>query len=689
MPVRPPKAGASSHEGDAALRQAGGPPAAAAQALPRINWLMPAVLGMALLLLTLHTLAKAAPPSAWMDILAGRPPGVVEGLVFSQVALPRIAMSWLVGAALGLAGMLFQQALRNPLADPAIIGVSSGAYLALAAAMLYAPGLLAWGSEAVALAGAAGACALVVAVAWKSRFAALNVILAGLVVALFCGAAGAALTLTHHESLKDLFIWQTGSLVQNGWQDALRLIPQLAVLGVCAGLLQRPLAMLTLDDARAAALGVRVPAVRFAAIALGVAASAASVAAVGVIGFIGLMAPNLARMLGARTFRQGLLAAPLLGALLLWAADQAVQLVGQVAWAIPTGSACALVGAPLLLWLLLRRRIALLEPPGADESLVLQRGLQPRQVMALLVLACVASVAAGLCLGRTMHGWAWAGWGDWGLVREWRLPRVLAAGIAGAMLALAGSLLQRLTGNPLASPEVLGISSGASLGVIAALLLADSLQPAGMLAASVLGAAAGLGVIVALNWRSGFAPQRLLLVGVVLSTLFSACAAYLLSGGDPRAVMLLTWMSGSTYRATLSAIWPGALLLAAGFALAAAARRWLVILSLEEPAARSLGLRVPLARLYFLAVIAVMTAGATIMVGPLTFVGLLAPHLVHGLGLRRPGAQLSGSALAGAVLMVLADWVGRMAAFPWQIPGGLVAMLLGGPFFLWLLWRMK
>ena len=133
-----------------------------------------------------------------------------------------------------------------------------------------------------------------------------------------------------------------------------------------------------------------------------------------------------------------------------------------------------------------------------------------------------------------------------------------------------------------------------------------------------------------------------------MSTLFSACAAYLLPGGDPRAVMLLTWMSGSTYRATLAAVWPGALLLAAGLAAAMAARRWLVILSLDEPAARSLGLRVSWARLYFLAVIAVMTAGATIMVGPLTFVGLLAPHLVRGLGFRLPGMQLSGSALAGA-----------------------------------------
>jgi iron complex transport system permease protein len=646
-------------------------------------------MGCALVLLTLYTLALVAPPSTWIPILTGRMSGAVDGLIFSQVALPRIVVSWLVGAALGLAGLIFQRALRNPLADPAIIGVSSGAYLALAVAMLYVPGLLAWSSEAVALAGGAGACALVMAVAWRSRFSTINVVLAGLIVSLFCGAAGAALTLMNHESLNWLFIWQTGSLVQNGWQNVLRLIPQLAILMLCAALLQRPLAMLTLDDARAASLGVRVPVVRFAAIALGVALSAISVATVGVIGFIGLMAPHLGRMLGARTLRQAMVVAPTVGALLLWAADQAVQLVGRTAWAIPTGSACALVGASILLWLLLRRRVALAARPGADDCVVLQRRLSPRRVMLLLGLACVASLLMALCVGRTLHGWAWAGAADWNLVRDWRLPRVLAAGIAGAMLAMAGTLLQRLTGNALASPEVLGISSGASLGVIAMLFLTTSLSPAAMLAASITGALASLGAILVLNWRSGFAPEQLLLVGVALSTLFSACAAYLLSSGDPRAVMLLTWMSGSTYHATMASVWPGGVLLAAGYAVAAKGQRWLVILPLQEAAARALGVRVSLSRLYFLAVIAAVTAGATILVGPLTFVGLLAPHLVRGLGLRRPGMELTGSVLCGAALMTLADWAGRVATFPWQVPAGLIAMLLGGPFFLWLLWRTK
>jgi iron complex transport system permease protein len=137
----------------------------------------------------------------------------------------------------------------------------------------------------------------------------------------------------------------------------------------------------------------------------------------------------------------------------------------------------------------------------------------------------------------------------------------------------------------------------------------------------------------------------------------------------------------------MATVWPGVFLLAASLSLSVAARRWLAILPLSEPSARSLGVRVAAARLYFLVIIAAATAGATVLVGPLTFAGLLAPHLVRGLGLRRPGPDLAGSALSGATLMILADWVGRVVTFPWQVPAGLVAMMIGGPFFLWLLWR--
>lgn len=655
-----------------------------------------AVITLALMLgvacwLSVRGLAQVMPPAQWRTLWTGEGAATVPYLVFTQVGLPRLAVSLLVGAALGWAGLLFQQSLRNPLADPATLGVSSGAYLALTAASIYAPALLAKGTAMITLAGGAAACALVLLVARKSRYATVNVILGGLIVSLFCGAAASALSLFHEEYLSGLFVWHSGSLAQNGWDKAWYLLPRLVLLSACAALLLRPLALLALDDARAAALGVNVARLRLGAIAVGVAFSALSVSAAGVIGFVGLMAPNLAGLLGARTLGQRMFAAPLLGGLLLWLTDQVVQSLPGLASGMPTGSASALVGAPVLLWLLLRHRGGYAAPPDMHAGNTgPHRGQRAtRRLLGACLLLLAGGIAVGLGVGRDMHGgWTWFS-ASAATVADWRVPRVAAAGMAGAMLALAGGLLQRLTGNPLASPEVLGVSSGASLGILAALLLSRQMDTAEMLMASLAGALLTLLAVVALNWRSGFAPQRLLLAGVAMSTLLTACAAFLLTSGDPRAAMMLTWMSGSTYRATTDVIAPGLTLLALGVVAALVGTRLLAILPLGTAAARALGVDVTLARLFFLFVMAALTAGATILVGPLSFVGLLGPHLVRRLGLQRPRAQIVGAVLAGASIMILADWVGRVIVFPWQVPAGLVAMLIGGPAFLWFLWRSQ
>ncbi len=186
--------------------------------------------------------------------------------------------------------------------------------------------------------------------------------------------------------------------------------------------------------------------------------------AVGIIGFIGLFAPLLAKMLGARRLLARLLLAALIGALLLWLSDQVILWLSRVWREVSTGSVTALIGAPLLLWLLPRlRSISAPVMNGGDN-------VQPeRYHVQWFVLAGVAllllAVSVALAFGRDAHGWLWAH-GD---LLEQLLP-ALAAGAVGAvrrvMLAVAGCIIQRLTGNPMASPEVLGISSGAAFGVV-------------------------------------------------------------------------------------------------------------------------------------------------------------------------------------------------------------------------------
>ncbi|MCB4768623.1 Fe(3+)-hydroxamate ABC transporter permease FhuB [Ancylobacter sp. Lp-2] len=656
---------------------------------PRGFPMLPAlVLGGALAAgaLSFHHLSAILPVHLWWQALSD-PGDNVSMLVFAETAVPRLVVCGLVGALLALAGTLLQSALHNPMADTTTLGTASGAYLALATAEIYAPVLLAHGQQWVALGGAAIAGMLVLAIARGAGFAPVTVILAGLTLNLLCGALGASLAILNHETLTALFVWQSGSLAQNGWGNVTTLTPWLALAAVLGAVIRRPLASLQLGDPHARAVGILPWRVRLVAGGVAISLGAVAVSAVGVIGFIGLAAPHLARLLGARTLGRRMIWASLIGAVLLWLVDEAVQSSGAFRGTMPTGSAAALLGAPLLLWIILRRREAT-APHRSFNAPVDWRTHRPRLVIILLVAGVSLCGLLALGFGKGMTGWGFIGWSSAGEILPWRAPRVLAALGAGVLLAIAGALMQRMTGNVMASPEVLGVSSGAALGVIALLFIVPGFDRVTLVPAAFLGAVGSLALVVAFNWRSGFASNRLLLTGMSLATLFNSVAALVLTSGDPRAAALLAWMSGSTYRVTVVDAQIVLLLAVALFAAASLTVRWLDLLPLGG-VAHALGLGVTSSRLTLLAIAAAAAGTATLIVGPLSFVGLMAPQMARLAGLQRPLVHLAGSAVIGGGLLVMADWLGRTLLFPWQIPAGLVSAVLGAPLFLLLLWMRR
>ncbi|MQT15084.1 Fe(3+)-hydroxamate ABC transporter permease FhuB [Segnochrobactrum spirostomi] len=642
-------------------------------------------LGLLAIVATVMSLASALPMVRWPAALAAPDLDDIGQAVVVFSVLPRVAVALLAGAGLALAGTLLQQVLRNPLAEPATLGIAAGAHLALALATLFAPVLLVFGRDAVALGGAALATAAVLGLSWRHGFAPVHVVLAGLVVGLYCGASAALLVLLHERYLEGLFLWGAGSLVQQDWTATVALLPRLIVVAGFVAVLARPFAMLDLGDEAARGVGLPVARVRFAGLALAVALTGFVVASIGVIGFIGLIAPTLARLTGARTFRMRLWTAPLIGAALLWLTDQLVQrLSGAGGELLPAGAVTALLGAPLLFWMLPRLRF---EPPRAAVAGPVLRRAGRGRVLGLAAALALVTIFA-LVVGRTPDGHWGTAFGDlaaWERALPWRWPRIVAALAAGTMLALAGTLLQRLTANPMASPEVLGISSGAAFGLLAVLLLVADLGRLGQFAAACCGALVALLAILALNRRSSFAPERVLIAGLALGALLDALVGVLMASGDPRALRMLNWLAGSTY-----GVDGHAALMALGLALVLAAvapllARWLDLMPLGARTASAVGVDVARARGAVLLVAAALTAGGTLAVGPLSFVGLMAPHLARRLGFRRAGGEIAGAALVGAALMVAADWLGRVIDFPRQMPAGLVAAVIGAPLLMVLL----
>ena len=594
---------------------------------------------------------------------------------------PRLLVSLMVGAALGLAGTLFQQILRNPLAEPVTLGVAAGANLALSVTTIWAPTLLIYGLEAVTLAGAGLATLALFSFAWGRHLSPLRFILAGMVISLYCNALNALLVLFNHDYLIDLLLWQAGSINQSGWDGVLYLAPRLAVAATLAVLLVRPLAALGLEDQSAASIGVSLRTTRGLGLLIAVALSAFVTSVVGIIGFIGLAAPAIARMTGARTLRQRLLWAPLLGAVLLCLVDQCARELSRLVGEVPAGILTAVFSVPLLLWLLARQRSGSIQP---HRTSIGQPTAHPWRPILLVAGLLVVLLIPALLLAKGLHGWQWAELGE----LHWRLPRVFGALAAGAMLAMAGLLVQRLTGNPMASPEVLGASSGAALGVLVLFLLVPQPQ-ALMLPAASLGALLTLAALLWLAWRSAFSPERLLLTGVCLTTLMGALSTLLMASGDPRMTALMSWMTGSTYQVDATAATTAMTLTVLLGAAALLLARPLDLLGLGNGTAAALGLRLSVSHLAILLLAALLTAAATLMVGPLSFVGLIAPHIARHLGVRRALPQLLLSAGAGALIMLLADWLGRNLAYPWPVSAGLLAAFIGCPYFLWLMQRER
>lgn len=611
----------------------------------------------------------------------------VQSVVLYYSTLPRLATALLAGGALALSGALFQQVLRNPLADPTTLGVSAGANLAIVVVSLFLPSLLGNGRDLVALGGSAVAAAIVMGLGARRGFSPYSLVLSGLVLSLWCGGLAAILTYLNQRYLASLFIWGGGSLAQQSWAIPISLVWKMTSVAIVCALVIRPLSLLDLGDSGSAALGVRLFRLRFVVIACAVALAAFVTSAVGVIGFIGLLAPTLARLAGARRPIQLIVWSTLIGAALLFLADSVLQLVaGGLVDFLPTGAVTAIFGSPLLLALLPRLKIRHRIQQTTVRPPVQRWGMT---APVLIALAVFLLLMLGLFVGRGPDGgWTVLSGEFFDEIISIRSPKVFAAFASGAMLAVAGVVLQRLTGNEMASPEVLGISAGATFGV-AISLFAVAPGFSGQLAFSIGGAISVLAVILLGARRSQFAPERVLLAGIALSAMVDAVVGVLSSTGDPRAVLLMRWMSGSTYLVdeTLALSEAGIAVLVIVVALAA--RRWLDILPLGPAPSTAVGMPLAAARLTLFGLAGLMTAAATLTVGPLSFVGLMGPHLAREAGLTRALPQMVGAMLIGGGLMVAADFVGRTIAAPYQIPAGLVSALIGAPFLMLLLGKKQ
>ena len=315
----------------------------------------------------------------------------------------------------------------------------------------------------------------------------------------------------------------------------------------------------------------------------------------------------------------------------------------------------------------------------------------------LLLMVMLSSIAFGAADIAPADVWAAIFAFDAGstqhlIIRTLRVPRAAVAALVGAALGVAGALMQGLTRNPLADPGILGIETGAALGVVGAVFFLNiSTLPlyalfAFMGAALTAGAVYGLGSL----GRGGPTPLKVTVAGAAVTALLSSFTTAMLILNQRTLEEVRFWLAGSVAGRDLRLLMQSAPYIGFGLILAMALGRQVTALSLGDDVARGLGLRMGWVKGLSALATVLLAGGAVAVAGPVGFIGLVIPHVVRFLVGVDYRWIVPYSALAGAIFLVIADIGARMLLRPIELPVGVMTALIGGPFFIYLVrWRVK
>jgi iron complex transport system permease protein len=619
--------------------------------------------------------------------------------------IPRLLAGLAVGLALGAAGALFQSLVRNSLAAPDTLAVNAGAYFAIVLLTAMGVALPLAGEGLVAFLGGLGA-AVIVLLLGGGGGSTPRLILAGSALTMALAAATAALLLLFDQKTVGLYAWGNGNLTQLDLGAVKQMAPVVGGGLLVALLLSRRLDLLMLGDDTAKVLGVAVLRTRVLGSVTAVVLACAAVTLAGPVGFVGLCAPAGVRLVTRfiPALSRHLVLIPLsglAGALIVLLSDALMRLAlgADVAISVPTGVATTLLGAVVLV--LLARGAGdpgpLRQPPAARPA---GGHSHTRRV---LVIGTLVVLVLGAALLGLLAGYTWLLTGDlvnWAqdnavpvvdFAMDERSPRVVAALAAGAALALSGTVVQAVCRNPLAEPGLLGITGGAGLGAVVVVITATTVaSTADIAAAAAIGALAAFAFVYGLAWRGGLNSDRLVLVGIGVWFGTTALTTLLIVRANPwDTPRIFTWLSGSTYGRTWSQVLPVLVALLVALPLVWLLHRELDLLAVDEDTPRLAGIGLERLRLAVLAGAAVLASAAVSAVGVVGFVGLVAPHAARAIVAGRHQYVVPTAVLLGALVLSLADTVGRSVIAPAQVPAGLVVALVGAPYFLWLLYRSR
>ncbi|SFP85198.1 iron ABC transporter permease [Salibacterium halotolerans] len=608
--------------------------------------------------------------------------------------MPRAVMGILAGGALAVSGVVLQTVTKNPLASASTLGIHAGTYFAVVAGTVFIPAALSANSLLTAFIGGLGTFLIVYMLSGGKKATPVRMVLAGMIVTLLFSSMTNVLQIFYEQETAGLFLWGSGTLVQNDWTGAQFAAPFIFVSLAVILILSSQLDTLKLGDDVAAGLGQNVHVVKIVSITAAVMLTSVTVSVVGPIGFVGLIAPHIIKLLG---YRRHVLVA---GGSFIWGgnvllfADILARIIDPSFSELPVGAISALIGAPWLIWLVLRMQ----QRQSGQQNASVMAGRPTRELpltILLPVLIVLIAVMGFISLASGNYGFepvaffqAVSGSSNEfmkNLIVDFRLSRALLACLAGMILAASGLVFQGVLRNPLADPSVIGITSGGGAGALLAMYVFGASGvwiPAGAMAGSIL----FFFIVMLFAVRAGFQPATLALLGIGVSAFGTAVIQILVVQADVTVTSALTWLSGTTYakgwsEITTYLIWP--VLFVFPFLLLRI--RVLDTLALGDDTAKGLGLNVMQTRFQMASAAALLASLCVAAVGSIGFIGLIAPHAARLLVGPSNQRLLPVSILIGGLLLLAADTLSRTLLAPDEIPSGTIVAIIGAPYFLWLM----
>ncbi|MGJ8645718.1 MAG: iron ABC transporter permease [Marinomonas colpomeniae] len=598
--------------------------------------------------------------------------------MFNNVWLPTALIALLTGALLGSSGLLIQTTLDNDFASPSTLGIAAGALLGAVLIRILIPeaGLnLVW---AGALLGAILLSLAVLSVSQLIGGGKLPIVLIGMALGLSAGALSSLLIIYFENQMDGLFLWGSGQVLQTSTSTLHQTITPIVISLLLSLLILPKLALFLLGDTHAASLGLSVKPWRWAVLLLALIQAALATSIVGMIGFVGLMAPHMTRLLlgkcnsGGRNITLQWLLTLLIGAMLVLVAEWCSRSLLFLGYRLPTGAFTALLGAPYFVYLLFQRSGRILAATER-QSIALKPLLHVSPAKILIGLFLFLLITLYICLEPFSNAGS-----------VWINQRVLLAGLGGVGLACAGTLLQTLFKNPMASPDISGVSAFAILVIACVLVIYPAANQFMLVIASLIGAGMVIGL---LSWglKQQLSVSQLALFGIVITAFSGTATQILLTFGSSTASVTMMWLAGTTYGASVDRIVPLSMALVLAGIVILPYLRNLDLMPLGEILPRTLGVSLKGQRIILLVIAALLTAICVSSIGAISFIGLLAPHCARLLGLYRHIHLLPASAMTGAILLMYADNLGRNIMSPNEIPAGLMVSVIGSVYFLLLL----